>query len=84
MASWGNPEKCEGERFGNEGFPIKCEDHPVFELVHSSGRSLHLAKERTGLRSDRSQACGALKDSVPAGRRRKDLPFHLSGGSPFQ
>ncbi len=36
---------CEGERFGPDGFPLeRCEDAPVFELVHSSGRKLHLCE----------------------------------------
>jgi hypothetical protein len=35
---------CEGERFGAEGFPIECEETPVFELMHSSGRSFHICE----------------------------------------
>jgi hypothetical protein len=37
---------CEGERFGEEGFPIRCEDTPVFDLLHSNGRSLHVCEYR--------------------------------------
>lgn len=35
---------CEGERFGAEGVPIQCNDTPVFELVHSNGKSLHVCE----------------------------------------
>jgi hypothetical protein len=35
---------CQGERFGNDGFPQSCSDTPVWELVHSSGRSLHICE----------------------------------------
>jgi len=35
---------CEGERFGADGFPIKCEDTPVFELMHSNGHALHICE----------------------------------------
>lgn len=37
-------EPCEGERFAPDGFPQKCEDTPVFELVHSIGRRLHVCE----------------------------------------
>jgi hypothetical protein len=36
--------ECEGERFGTEGFPIQCNDNPVFELVHSNGKSIHICE----------------------------------------
>lgn len=35
---------CQGERFGDEGPPIKCEDTPVFELMNSSGSALHICE----------------------------------------
>lgn len=36
---------CQGERFGPDGFPLeRCKDTPVFQLTHSSGRSLHLCE----------------------------------------
>jgi len=35
---------CEGEMFGAEGFRINCEETPEFELMHSSGRSLHICE----------------------------------------
>ncbi len=36
---------CEGERFGPDGIPQeRCEDTPVFELSHSSGRKLHVCE----------------------------------------
>ena len=38
---------------------------------------------QVGHRSDRSQACEALKDWVPAGRWGMGLPFHLCGGILF-
>jgi hypothetical protein len=34
----------EGERFADDGFPIKCEDAPVFELMHSNGRSVRFCE----------------------------------------
>jgi hypothetical protein len=35
---------CEGERFGGDGLPVRCEDTPVFELLHSNGRALHICE----------------------------------------
>lgn len=35
---------CEGERFGADGLPVQCEDTPVFELIHSNGRSLNVCE----------------------------------------
>jgi hypothetical protein len=35
---------CEGERIGAEGFPIKWEETPVFELMHSNGRGLPICE----------------------------------------
>src|SRR5215472_8066492 len=37
-------EQCEGERFAADGFPLQCDHTPVFELVHSNGRSLHICE----------------------------------------
>ena len=36
--------ECEGERFGTDGFPMQCNDTPVFELAHSNGKSLHICE----------------------------------------
>jgi hypothetical protein len=35
---------CEGERFGADGFPVKCEETPAFELMHSNGCALHICE----------------------------------------
>ena len=35
---------CEGEKCGSDGFPAQCEDTPVFELMHSNGRTLHVCE----------------------------------------
>ena len=37
-------QPCEGKRFGADGFPGKCEDSPVFELVHANGKSFHICE----------------------------------------
>ena len=37
-------QPCEGERFGAEGLPIRCDDTPVFQLMHSNGRALHICE----------------------------------------
>ena len=33
---------CEGERFGKDGLPLSCDETPVWELLHSNGRTLHI------------------------------------------
>ena len=60
---------CEGERFGADGLPVQCEDTPVFELIHSNGRSLnvceyHIEFYRNALTSFRE----AVRDIWPAGK----------------
>ena len=35
---------CQGERFGKDGFPQLCDDAPVWELLHSDGRTLHVCE----------------------------------------
>src|SRR5262249_18452695 len=37
-------QQCKGKRFSNEGLPIRCEETPVFELVHSNGQSIHVCE----------------------------------------
>ena len=66
-------QACEGERFGAEGFPIECTDTPVFELVHSNGRSLHVCEYHIEVywnvwRSFRD----AVRDIWPVGQKRPD------------
>jgi hypothetical protein len=35
---------CEGETFASDGYPEKCGNDRVFQLTHSTGRTLHLCE----------------------------------------
>jgi hypothetical protein len=36
--------RCQGERFGTDGFPQLCDGTPVWDLAHSNGRTLHICE----------------------------------------
>jgi hypothetical protein len=39
-----SPADCAAQDFGSDGLPRQCAQQPVWELVHSQGRSFHVCE----------------------------------------
>jgi hypothetical protein len=37
-------KSCEGERIGADGFPLSCDETPVWELLHTNGRTIYVCE----------------------------------------